>query len=674
MNVRYRILSTCAGLGYGFPEKSFWSAMEHKLDLIAADAGSIDPGPFYLGAGQSYMKRANLARDFAIMLRGAVEQKCPLIIGSCGLAGDDPNLDFTISMAKEVIDDLGLSGLKVAVIRGHADTAVLVGRAGELEPIGHMPPLTEDIAKNCRKVGQMGIAPFIEALNRGAQVILAGRACDVAIFAADPIRQGIAPGLAFHAGHILECGAIACEPGSGSDCLLAEFMEDDSVIFTPPNPERKATVLSIAAHSLYEEEHPSFQVYPEGMLCLEQTRYFPAGDRSAGICNSSFLRFPAGIKLEGSQKIGERFVSILRCKEIQDLPEEFIVYGRNGVSRSPTGPGESEIGVCIHVRSANEEAAKTQLTLIKGLWMHFGYPGRRSTAGNLAFPMSPSEITYRDRDKNFVSVIIAGSRDPFFQKALPQITREIQGILRRDYADLQTQCDTDIRIASRENPYLFLDTLGSSAEEARAIHEKRIRELAGFVDLEASPVVKVYAGGFYTWGIYHRLADLELINQHMFPISLYQADSGNWTLIGTYRPVLQSLGDAASNERLFDGKAAEIEAVTSTRRPMGKKALVDMAHVIRSKNAGINKICYDIFFNTEQDYQAALRSGYFSAKQAAETLGIPLESIIGCYRCDTCMALKISAHREVLSGSPGDRDIFGAQQHTRLLAMQIPLG
>jgi hypothetical protein len=674
MNVRYRILSTCAGLGYGFPEQSFYNAMEQKLDLIAADAGSIDPGPYYLGAGQSYMKSANLARDFSIMLRGAIEQRCPLIIGSCGLAGDDPNLDFMVSVAKKVFGDLGVSGLKVAVISGHADDVVLAGRAGNMESIGHMPAVTEDLIKNCHKVGQMGIAPFIEALDRGAEVILAGRACDVAIFAADPIRRGIPPGLAFHAGHILECGAIACDPGSGSDCLLAEFMEDDSVIFTPPNPARRATVLSIAAHSLYEEDHPSFQVYPEGMLSLEETQYFSAGDRSAGIGNSRFLHFPPSIKVEGSYQIGERIVSILRCgREIRNLPEECIVYGRNGVSRSHTRDGESEVGVCINVRSTNEEAAKTQLTLVKGLWMHFGYPGRRSTAGNLAFPMSPSEINYKDRDGKFFSAIIAGSRDPFFQEALPHIDREVREILYRDYPDLQARCNTDIRIASKENPYLFLDTLGASAGEAEAAHDKMMTELAPFVDIEGSPVVKVYGGGFYSWGIYHRLTDLELINRHMFPVSMYLADKGNWNFLGVHGSTLKSLGEFSPVGSLFYSKLSEIEAKTWNETPVGRKALADMARVIRSKNAGINKICYDLFFNTEEDYAVALRSGYFTPNQIAETLGISAENVIGCYRSDACMAVKISTHRESLSGSPGDRDLFGAQQHTRLLDIQIPL-
>jgi len=121
-------------------------------------------------------------------------------------------------------------------------------------------------------VAQMGIAPFIKALEMGAQVVLAGRACDVAIFAADPVRRGLDPGLAYHAGHVLECGAIACDPGSASDGLIAEFRDDQSVVFTPPNPMRKATVYSIAAHSLYEEDHPALQYYPEGVSTYEHTQ------------------------------------------------------------------------------------------------------------------------------------------------------------------------------------------------------------------------------------------------------------------------------------------------------------------------------------------------------------------------------------------------------------------
>ncbi len=52
---------------------------------------------------------------------------------------------------------------------------------------------------------------------------------------------------------------------------------------------------------------------------------------------------------------------------------------------------------------------------------------------------------------------------------------------------------------------------------------------------------------------------------------------------------------------------------------------------------------------------------------------IPLEQIIGTYRADDCYAIKISIHRDVVSGSPRDRDIFGAQQHMRLMRLKLPV-
>ena len=103
------------------------------------------------------------------------------------------------------------------------------------------------------------------------------------------------------------------------------------------------------------------------------------------------------------------------------------------------------------------------------------------------------------------------------------------------------------------------------------------------------------------------------------------------------------------------------------------KPLTEAARIIRSKNAGINKITFDIFFTVRKDYEVALKSDLFTADNVARIFDIPLEQIIGTYRADDCYAIKISIHREVVSGSPGDRDIFGAQQHMRLMRLKIPV-
>ena len=44
-------------LGYGFPMRSLKAALEHGFDVIALDAGSVDPGPYYLGTGKSFTSR-----------------------------------------------------------------------------------------------------------------------------------------------------------------------------------------------------------------------------------------------------------------------------------------------------------------------------------------------------------------------------------------------------------------------------------------------------------------------------------------------------------------------------------------------------------------------------------------------------------------------------------------
>ena len=54
MKPEFKILSPTAILGYGFPEESFKRGMAEKPDLIAVDAGSTDPGPYYLGAGKAF--------------------------------------------------------------------------------------------------------------------------------------------------------------------------------------------------------------------------------------------------------------------------------------------------------------------------------------------------------------------------------------------------------------------------------------------------------------------------------------------------------------------------------------------------------------------------------------------------------------------------------------------
>ena len=95
----------------------------------------------------------------------------------------------------------------------------------------------------------MGSEPIVEALDRGAQLIVAGRAYDPAPFAALPIREGYDPGLATHLGKILECGALCAEPGTAKDAIIG-YRRQDHFAVEALNPERRCTTTSVARLSV----------------------------------------------------------------------------------------------------------------------------------------------------------------------------------------------------------------------------------------------------------------------------------------------------------------------------------------------------------------------------------------------------------------------------------------
>ncbi|MBC7364105.1 MAG: acyclic terpene utilization AtuA family protein, partial [Candidatus Aminicenantes bacterium] len=207
----FKILSTTAILGYGFPESSFRRGLSRKPDLIAADAGSTDPGPYYLGAGKSFTNRTAVKRDLRLMIKAGVEKNIPVIIGTAGGSGARPHLEWCLDIVKEIAREEKLHfKLGIAWADVEKQTVKKALEKGDIKPLPFVPELTPEIVEQTENiVAQMGVEPFIKLLQEGCQVIIAGRSYDPAIFAALPIARGYDPGLAFHLGKILECAAIA---------------------------------------------------------------------------------------------------------------------------------------------------------------------------------------------------------------------------------------------------------------------------------------------------------------------------------------------------------------------------------------------------------------------------------------------------------------------------------
>lgn len=417
-----RILSPTAILGYGFPMESFEEGMKRKPHVIAVDAGSTDPGPYYLGAGKSFTDRNSVKRDLEIMIPAALEQNIPVIIGTAGGSGGRPHVAFCVDIIKEIAREKSLS-FKMAVIQSEFDKDFIKQnlKEGNIEPLFPAKQITEaDVDDTVRIVAQMGEEPFMEALEQGADVILAGRSYDPSVFAALAIKEGFDKGLAIHLGKILECAAIAALPGSGSDSMFG-YLRKDNFVLEPLSPLRKCTTLSVAAHTLYEKSNPYILPGPGGAINLHECEFVQLDDDKVKVSGSRFVSTDDYfVKLEGVRKVGYRTISCAGVKDpimiskidsitqsvkdrvqnnfenygITDFFLDFKIYGKNGVMAMFDHVDEElghELMIIIEAVAPTQEQASTICGFARSTMLHFGYEGRIATAGNLAFPFSPSD-------------------------------------------------------------------------------------------------------------------------------------------------------------------------------------------------------------------------------------------------------------------------------------------
>lgn len=103
------------------------------------------------------------------------------------------------------------------------------------------------------------------------------------------------------------------------------------------------------------------------------------------------------------------------------------------------------------------------------------------------------------------------------------------------------------------------------------------------------------------------------------------------------------------------------------------RKLSDLAKTIRSKNAGVDRITFDVIFADAGNYELVKRSGVLSRESVAELYGIDPSRITDFVTFDPANAIKFTVLRRRPSGSPGDSDIFGAQQYAPLLDIEVPV-
>ena len=414
-------LAPSGSMGSGYNLDAFERGLAANPDFIGQDAGSTDMGPYYHGAAAPFLPLASYRHDLSIMLRAARSRRIPLLVGSALTSGANAPLETAVRMVGDIAREHGLS-FRMAVIGAEIDKTDLKRRLRQapFESLGPAP-LTPETIDRCGPIAaQMGVEPFMRALDAGAEVVIAGRACDDAIFAALPIMRGFDKGLALHCGKILECAGLSAIPYDLAEPLLGRVRRDHFEV-EPCHPGHRCTTVSVAGHSLYERGDPCIQPGPGGINDLTDATFTQLDARRVKVSGSRFVADAVyRVKLEGAERVGFRSIVIVGIRDpvmigqldsvlahARERAEErfglsaagihlnYRVYGRDavmGALEPEVGARPHEVGLMIDAVAPEQELATAVAMFVRGTLQHASYPGIVTTAGNMAYPFSPFGI------------------------------------------------------------------------------------------------------------------------------------------------------------------------------------------------------------------------------------------------------------------------------------------
>jgi hypothetical protein len=418
-----RYLSPTGILGVGFSENHFRAALSRELAFIGCDAGSTDGGPANLGGNKPFFSRAAIKRDLRILVTGARSIDVPLLIGSCGGSGGNWNLDWVREIVQEIAHEENLH-FRVAIIESEPDRELLLRkyRDGKLRALDPAPAIDEAVLRDADHiVAMMGAEAYMAALEGGADVVLAGRSTDAAIFAAIPVARGFPPGLCWHAAKIMECGGAAVVKMDKPEGMICTITQEHFTL-EPVSPAQQCSPLSVAAHALYETADPYRMLEPGGEMDLTDAQYEAVNDREVRVRGSRFTPMPYTVKLEGATRIGyramvlggvrdpvilEQFdawmgglkahiaenVEAIYGPSIRDQYQiHYKVYGQSGVLGEREPHPErigNEVGLLMVTLARTQEIAYAIAGQAAHMVLHHAVPQWEGLLSNLAFPIAP---------------------------------------------------------------------------------------------------------------------------------------------------------------------------------------------------------------------------------------------------------------------------------------------
>lgn len=421
-----KILCATGMLGRGLVESSLRRAVEnHDIAFIACDSGSNDAGPGNYAGTALGRPEGKVQEDLRTLLALRDEHDIPLLIGSTGCPGTNQNVDrvseFVAQIANEERYDFTLAKIYTEVDESLVIDQINTGNIGQLS---YDKVLSEaDVTRAETIVAQIGIEPFVTAVEEGADVILGGRCLDISPFAAIPIMEGYDRGITYHLAKLLECGTNTLKKADGRGDTIGQsgvigVLGEDYFEIFPAHPDWRATVNTVRTQILHEKSDPTRIWAPEGEVDIANASYEQRDDETVRVSGSVFTETePYTVLIEGVDHVGYRTISLAgvpdpnkissideiienatgRFHEFNTIPTERFkqrvrVFGKGEsfiFDYSPGSNGEStELGLVIDVIGETQDIAREVNRQLTDCLRKVDFTGKLSVGGNIALPIS----------------------------------------------------------------------------------------------------------------------------------------------------------------------------------------------------------------------------------------------------------------------------------------------
>ncbi|KAF2446173.1 hypothetical protein P171DRAFT_430385 [Karstenula rhodostoma CBS 690.94] len=625
------IVTPVGMLGYGLDESLTASLLAAVIPngaptAIILDSGSTDSGPEKLALGQMTSPRTSYVRDLRKLVRLAWGFKVPLVFSSAGGDGSDEHVGVMVDVLKEICNEEGNEHYKLKVIAIYSEiTKTFVHERLKNNAISGcgtpVPPLTAELIDSAPRIAsQMGPEPFYDAMTATPDfnIIVGGRAYDPSPYIAFAAWASKTP---FNQTATPEAKRLW-----GGFTHMGKILECGGLCATPKCSAVRATV--------YQDG--TFDLTPGA----PQSRCTPLSVSAHTLYEKSRpdLLFGPGGWLDLTESSYETLDDGRTCR---------VRGGRFTFSR--------DVGEKYTVKL---EAARV--------------------------------VGYRS---NYMGSV----KDPILIGQLDSLLKEIKNYVAEQHKDAMGTWDLDWHVYGQHQTtadgqpaevFLIGEALASTQELARSV-----ASTARIATVHAPYSNQKATSGNLAYGHGGKMeSDLGPCAQFSI-YHLVQLDEGEERLKlspgsnAIYRQEVTVIGRGDSQAAAYQVSSFNTEQhgrvpplldapIADAHYPTSPKTLGDIAHVLRSKNAGPYEITFDVMFATESIFWLVKSSGCLNAAVIAELNEITEDQVIWSGFFDQALAYKATIPR-LWRGTPTpnggfmESDVHGSQRYIGLLNLPL---